>query len=158
LKHAGSPWEIGLAETHQTLVANRLRGRIAVQVDGGVRTGRDVVIGAFLGADEFGFATAPLVAAGCIMMRKCHLSTCPVGVATQDTGLRARFTGKPEHVVSFFFFIAEEVREIMAQLGFRTFNEMIGQSDYLDKDRAIEHWKARGLDFTKLLRKPNAPE
>ena len=158
LKHAGSPWEIGLAETHQTLVANRLRGRIAVQVDGGVRTGRDVVIGALLGADEFGFATAPLIAAGCIMMRKCHLNTCPVGVATQDPVLRARFTGKPEHVINFFFFVAEEVREIMAQLGFRTFNEMVGQSDQLDKDRAIEHWKARGLDFTKLLHKPHAPK
>ena len=158
LKHAGSPWEIGLAETHQTLVANQLRGRIAVQVDGGVRTGRDVVIGALLGADEFGFATAPLIAAGCIMMRKCHLNTCPVGVATQDPVLRARFTGKPEHVINFFFFVAEEVREIMAQLGFRTFNEMVGQSDQLDKERAIEHWKARGLDFTKLLHKPHAPK
>ncbi|MBS0232739.1 MAG: glutamate synthase large subunit [Proteobacteria bacterium] len=158
IKHAGSPWEIGLAETHQTLVENRLRGRIAVQVDGGVRTGRDVVIGALLGADEFGFATAPLIAAGCIMMRKCHLNTCPVGVATQDPVLRAKFQGKPEHVINFFFFIAEEVREIMAQLGFRTFNEMIGQSDQLDKDRAIEHWKARGLDFTKLFHKPHAPK
>ncbi|HET6390327.1 glutamate synthase large subunit [Hyphomicrobium sp.] len=157
IKHAGSPWEIGLAETHQTLVANRLRGRIAVQVDGGIRTGRDVVIGALLGADEFGFATAPLIAAGCIMMRKCHLNTCPVGVATQDPVLRAKFSGKPEHVINYFFFVAEEVREIMAQLGFRTFNEMIGQSDQLDKDRAIEHWKARGLDFTKLFHKPHAP-
>ena len=158
LKHAGSPWEIGLAETHQTLVANRLRGRIAVQVDGGLRTGRDVVIGALLGADEFGFATAPLIAAGCIMMRKCHLNTCPVGVATQDPVLRARFTGKPEHVINYFFFVAEEVREIMAQLGFRSFNEMIGQSEQLDKDRAIEHWKARGLDFSKLFAKPIAPK
>ncbi len=157
IKHAGSPWEIGLAETHQTLVANKLRGRIAVQVDGGLRTGRDVIIGALLGADEFGFATAPLIAAGCIMMRKCHLNTCPVGVATQDPVLRARFTGKPEHVINYFFFIAEEVRELMAQLGFRSFNEMIGQTDCLDKDRAIEHWKARGLDFTKLFHKP-APE
>jgi len=158
IKHAGSPWEIGLAETHQTLVANRLRGRIAVQVDGGIRTGRDVVIGALLGADEFGFATAPLIAAGCIMMRKCHLNTCPVGVATQDPVLRAKFTGKPEHVINYFFFVAEEVREIMAQLGFRRFSEMIGQSDQLDKDRAIEHWKARGLDFTKLFHKPYAPK
>ena len=157
IKHAGSPWEIGLAETHQTLVANRLRGRIAVQVDGGVRTGRDVVIGALLGADEFGFATAPLIAAGCIMMRKCHLNTCPVGVATQDPVLRAKFQGKPEHVINYFFFVAEEVREIMAQLGFRSVSEMIGQTDQLDKDRAIEHWKARGLDFTKLFHKPNAP-
>ncbi|MGQ0455991.1 MAG: glutamate synthase large subunit [Hyphomicrobium sp.] len=158
IKHAGSPWEIGLAETHQTLVANRLRGRIAVQVDGGVRTGRDVVIGALLGADEFGFATAPLIAAGCIMMRKCHLNTCPVGVATQDPVLRAKFTGKPEHVINYFFFVAEEVREIMASLGFRSLNEMIGQTDILDKDRAIEHWKARGLDFTKLFHKPPAPK
>ncbi|MFA5955458.1 glutamate synthase large subunit [Hyphomicrobium sp.] len=158
IKHAGSPWEIGLAETHQTLVGNLLRGRIAVQVDGGIRTGRDVVIGALLGADEFGFATAPLIAAGCIMMRKCHLNTCPVGVATQDPALRAKFSGKPEHVINFFFFVAEEVREIMAQLGFRNFNEMIGQSDQLDKDRAIEHWKARGLDFTKLFHKPHPPK
>jgi glutamate synthase (NADPH/NADH) large chain len=158
IKHAGSPWEIGLAETHQTLVANRLRGRIAVQVDGGVRTGRDVVIGALLGADEFGFATAPLIAAGCIMMRKCHLNTCPVGVATQDPVLRAKFSGKPEHVINYFFFVAEEVREIMASLGFRTFADMIGQTDILDKDRAIEHWKARGLDFTKLFHKPTVPK
>jgi len=155
IKHAGSPWEIGLAETHQTLVNNRLRGRIAVQVDGGVRTGRDVVIGALLGADEFGFATAPLISLGCIMMRKCHLNTCPVGVATQDPVLRARFKGKPEQVINFFFFIAEEVREIMAKLGFRTFKEMVGQSDLLDKDRAINHWKARGLDFSNLFYKPD---
>ena len=127
LTHAGSPWEIGLAETQQTLVLNGLRGRIAVQVDGGLRTGRDVVIGALLGADEFGFATAPLIAAGCIMMRKCHLNTCPVGIATQDPVLRKRFTGQPEHVINFFFFVAEEVREIMAKLGFRTFSEMVGQ-------------------------------
>jgi len=158
IKHAGSPWEIGLAETHQTLVANRLRGRIAVQVDGGVRTGRDVVIGALLGADEFGFSTAPLIALGCIMMRKCHLNTCPVGVATQDPVLRARFTGQPEHAINYFFFVAEEVREIMAALGFRTFNEMIGQSQCLDKERAIGHWKSRGLDFEKLFHKIEAPE
>ncbi|MFZ4808281.1 MAG: glutamate synthase large subunit [Hyphomicrobiaceae bacterium] len=158
IKHAGSPWEIGLAETHQTLVGNRLRGRIAVQVDGGIRTGRDVVIGALLGADEFGFATAPLIAAGCIMMRKCHLNTCPVGVATQDPVLRAKFKGKPEHVINYFFFVAEEVRELMAALGFRNFNEMIGQSEILDKERAIGHWKARGLDFRKLFFKPEAPE
>jgi len=155
IKHAGSPWEIGLAETHQTLVANRLRGRIAVQVDGGVRTGRDVVIGALLGADEFGFATAPLIAAGCIMMRKCHLNTCPVGVATQDPVLRAKFKGKPEHVINFFFFVAEEVREIMAALGLRTFNELVGQTDMLDKDEAIRHWKARGLDFSGLFARPD---
>jgi glutamate synthase (NADPH/NADH) large chain len=127
IKHAGSPWELGLAETHQTLVRERLRSRIVVQVDGGFRTGRDVVIGALLGADEIGFATAPLIAAGCIMMRKCHLNTCPVGVATQDPVLRKRFTGQPEHVINFFFFVAEEVREIMASMGFRTF-EMVGQS------------------------------
>ena len=135
IKHAGSPWEIGLAETHQTLVGNRLRGRIAVQVDGGIRTGRDVVIGALLGADEFGFATAPLIAAGCIMMRKCHLNTCPVGVATQDPVLRKRFTGQPEHVINYFFFVAEEVREIMAALGYRSFNDMIGQMQMLDVRR-----------------------
>ncbi len=157
IKHAGSPWEIGLAETHQTLVLNRLRGRIAVQVDGGVRTGRDVVVGALLGADEFGFATAPLIAAGCIMMRKCHLNTCPVGVATQDPVLRARFQGKPEHVINYFFFVAEEVREYMAALGFRKLDEMIGKTEVLDKDRAIEHWKARGLDFSKVFYKPRVP-
>ena len=154
IKHAGSPWEIGLAETHQTLVLNRLRGRIAVQVDGGLRTGRDVVIGALLGADEFGFATAPLIVEGCIMMRKCHLNTCPVGVATQDPELRKKFTGKPEHVINFFFFIAEEVRQLMARLGFRTINEMIGQMDRLEMRKAIDHWKAQGLDFSRILTKP----
>jgi glutamate synthase (NADPH) large chain len=157
IKHAGSPWEIGLAETHQTLVANRLRSRIAVQVDGGLRTGRDVIVGALLGADEFGFATAPLIAAGCIMMRKCHLNTCPVGVATQDPVLRKRFTGQPEHVINFFFFVAEEVRELMAALGYRTFDEMIGQMQMLDQSRVIAHWKAKGLDFSKLFYKPEAP-
>ena len=154
IKHAGSPWEIGLAETHQTLVKNKLRSRIAVQVDGGLRTGRDVVIGALLGADEFGFSTAPLVATGCIMMRKCHLNTCPVGIATQDPVLRRRFTGAPEHVINYFFFVAEEVRELMAQLGFRTFSEMVGQIEALDRREAIEHWKARGLDFSRLFYKP----
>ncbi len=158
IKHAGSPWEIGLAETHQTLVLNRLRGRIAVQVDGGVRTGRDVVVGALLGADEFGFATAPLIAAGCIMMRKCHLNTCPVGVATQDPVLRKRFKGAPEHVINYFFFVAEEVRALMAQLGYRTFDEMIGQVQMLDQQRLVEHWKAKGLDFSKLFTKPQADE
>jgi glutamate synthase (NADPH) large chain len=158
LKHAGSPWEIGLAETHQILVKNRLRSRIAVQVDGGIRTGRDVVIGALLGADEFGFATAPLIAAGCIMMRKCHLNTCPVGVATQDPVLRARFKGQPEHVVNFFFYVAEEVRELMAQLGFKTFDEMVGQMQMLDHVRLVAHWKARGLDFSRLFLKPEAPK
>ncbi len=157
LKHAGSPWEIGLAETHQTLVANRLRGRIAVQVDGGIRTGRDVVIGALLGADEFGFSTAPLIAAGCIMMRKCHLNTCPVGVATQDPVLRKRFTGQPEHIINYFFFVAEEVRELMAELGYRTFNEMIGQMQMLDERKLVDHWKAHGLDFSKLFMKPKVP-
>ena len=151
IKHAGCPWEIGLAETHQTLVRERLRSRIVVQVDGGFRTGRDVVIGALLGADEFGFATAPLIAAGCIMMRKCHLNTCPVGVATQDPVLRKRFTGQPEHVINYFFFVAEEVREIMAALGYRTFNEMVGQTQMLDQSRLVAHWKAKGLDFSKLF-------
>jgi glutamate synthase (NADPH/NADH) large chain len=154
VKHAGSPWEIGLAETHQTLVMNGLRSRIAVQTDGGVRTGRDVVIAAMLGADEIGFATAPLVAEGCLMMRKCHLNTCPVGIATQDPELRKRFTGKPEHVVNFFFFIAEDVRRLMAKLGFRTWNEMVGQTDKLSMRKAIDHWKAKGLDFSRLLAKP----
>ena len=151
IKHAGSPWEIGLAETHQTLVRERLRSRIVVQVDGGFRTGRDVVIGALLGADEFGFATAPLIAAGCIMMRKCHLNTCPVGVATQDPVLRKRFTGQPEHVINYFFFVAEEVREIMASLGYRTFDEMVGQTQMLDQSTLVAHWKAKGLDFSKLF-------
>jgi glutamate synthase (NADPH/NADH) large chain len=158
IKHAGSPWEIGLAETHQTLVRNRLRGRIAVQVDGGIRTGRDVVIGAMLGADEFGCATAPLIAAGCIMMRKCHLNTCPVGVATQDPVLRRRFKGQPEHVINYFFFVAEEVREIMASLGYRRFDQMIGQMQMLDRAELIQHAKARGLDFSKLFTKPDAGE
>ncbi|WP_036258289.1 glutamate synthase large subunit [Methylocapsa aurea] len=158
IKHAGSPWEIGLAETHQTLVLNKLRSRIAVQVDGGLRTGRDVIIGALLGADEFGFATAPLIAAGCIMMRKCHLNTCPVGIATQDPVLRKRFTGQPEHVINFFFFIAEEVRQLMAFMGYRTVDEMIGQMQMLDKQKVVEHWKARGLDFSKLFHKPQAAQ
>ncbi len=158
LTHAGSPWEIGLAETQQTLVLNGLRGRIAVQVDGGLRTGRDVAIGALLGADEFGFATAPLIAVGCIMMRKCHLNTCPVGVATQDPVLRARFTGTPENVINYFFFVAEELREIMAKLGFRTLNEMIGRVDRLDMRQALQHWKAKGVDLSKILHKVEARE
>ena len=156
IKHAGSPWEIGLAETHQTLVRERLRSRIIVQVDGGFRTGRDVVIGALLGADEFGFATAPLIAAGCIMMRKCHLNTCPVGVATQDPVLRKRFTGAPEHVINYFFFVAEEVREIMAALGYRKFEDMVGQTQMLDQSKLVSHWKAKGLDFSKLFVKQQA--
>jgi glutamate synthase (NADPH/NADH) large chain len=154
LTHAGSPWEIGLAETQQTLLLNGLRGRIAVQVDGGLRTGRDVAIGALLGADEFGFATAPLIAAGCIMMRKCHLNTCPVGVATQDPVLRARFTGQPEHVINFFFFVAEELRLIMAQLGLRTVAEMVGRVDLLDRRAVVDHWKAQGVDLSRLLHQP----
>ncbi|MGN6500489.1 MAG: glutamate synthase-related protein, partial [Tsuneonella sp.] len=151
LTHAGSPWEIGLAETQQTLILNDLRSRIAVQVDGGLRTGRDVAIGALLGADEFGFATAPLIAAGCIMMRKCHLNTCPVGVATQDPVLRKRFTGTPEHVINYFFFVAEELRQIMAAMGFRTVEEMIGRVDRIDMARATRHWKAQGIDLSRLL-------
>jgi len=151
IKHAGTPWELGLSETQQTLVLNRLRGRITVQVDGQMKTGRDVVIGALLGADEFGFATAPLVATGCVMMRKCHLNTCPVGVATQDPVLRRRFSGQPEHVVNYFFFVAEEVRELMASLGFRTFDEMIGRSELIDMRKGVEHWKAKGLDFSRIF-------
>ncbi|MBK5915332.1 glutamate synthase large subunit [Rhodocyclus purpureus] len=157
IKHCGTPWELGLSETQQTLVLNRLRGRIRVQVDGQLRTGRDVVIGALLGADEFGFATAPLVVEGCIMMRKCHLNTCPVGVATQDPVLRQRFTGQPEHVVNYFFFVAEEARELMAELGIRKFDELIGRADLLDMRAGIEHWKARGLDFTKVFHQPAVP-
>ncbi|MEO6386816.1 MAG: glutamate synthase large subunit [Croceibacterium sp.] len=151
LTHAGSPWEIGLAETQQTLLLNDLRSRIAVQVDGGVRTGRDVAIGALLGADEFGFATAPLIAAGCIMMRKCHLNTCPVGVATQNPELRKRFTGQPEHVINYFFFVAEELRQIMAEMGFRTVEEMIGRVDRIDMKPALDHWKTEGIDLSRLL-------
>jgi len=154
IKHAGTPWELGLAETQQTLVLNRLRGRIAVQVDGQMKTGRDVVIGAMLGADEFGFATAPLVAQGCIMMRKCHLNTCPVGVATQDPELRKKFTGKPEHVVNFLFFVAEEARELMARLGVRKIDDLIGRADLLDTKKSIDHWKARGLDFSRIFHLP----
>ncbi|MEH3087352.1 MAG: glutamate synthase-related protein [Xylophilus ampelinus] len=157
IKHAGGPWEIGLAETQQTLVLNRLRSRIRVQADGQMKTGRDVAIGALLGADEFGFATAPLVVEGCIMMRKCHLNTCPVGVATQDPVLRAKFSGKPEHVVNYFFFIAEEVRQIMAQLGIRRFDDLIGRADLLDVRKGVEHWKARGLDFSRLFAYPQVP-
>ncbi len=158
IKHAGTPWELGLAETQQTLVLNDLRGRIAVQVDGQMKTGRDVVIGAMLGADEFGFATAPLVAEGCIMMRKCHLNTCPVGVATQDPELRRKFQGRPEHVINFFFYIAEEIRELMARLGLRQFDELIGRADLLDMKQGIEHWKAKGLDFSRVFHQPAMPE
>ena len=157
VKHAGTPWELGLAETQQTLVLNGLRSRIRVQADGQMKTGRDVVIAALLGADEIGFATAPLVVEGCIMMRKCHLNTCPVGVATQDPVLRAKFSGKPEYVVNYFFFVAEEARQLMAQLGIRTYDELIGRVDLLDKSKAISHWKAQGLDFSAIFYKPETP-
>lgn len=158
VKHAGTPWELGLAETQQTLVLNGLRSRIRVQADGQMRTGRDVVIAAMLGADEVGFATAPLVVEGCIMMRKCHLNTCPVGVATQDPVLRAKFKGKPEHVVNYFFFVAEEARQLMAQLGIRTYDELIGRVDLLDKSKAISHWKAQGLDFSRIFHQVQSNE
>src|ERR671934_1553665 len=154
---AGIPWEIGLAETQQTLVLNGLRSRIWVQTDGQLKTGRDVVIAALLGADEMGFATAPLVASGCVMMRACHLNTCPVGIATQDPELRRRFKGKPEHVVNFLFFVAEEARRIMARLGVRRFEDLIGRTDLLETDAAIDHWKARGIDLSGLLAPPDAP-
>ncbi|HNH10047.1 MAG TPA: glutamate synthase-related protein, partial [Leptospiraceae bacterium] len=154
IHHAGTPWEIGLAETHQTLVANGLRDRVYLAVDGKLMTGKDVVVGALLGAEEFGFSTSALVTIGCIMMRKCHLNTCPVGVATQDEFLRSKFMGKPEYVVNFMMFIAEEVREYMAELGFRKFEEMVGQVEKIRFDRPHKHWKARGLDFSKVLHKP----
>ncbi|MBI3839344.1 MAG: glutamate synthase large subunit, partial [Planctomycetia bacterium] len=158
IKHAGAPWELGLAETHQVLVLNDLRGRIIVQTDGQLRTARDVAIATMLGAEEWGIASAALVTIGCIMMRKCHLNTCPVGVATQDPELRKKFAGKPEHVVNYFFLLAEELREIMAQLGFRTINEMVGRVDRLDTRKAIAHWKAKGLDFSSILHKPKVPD
>ena len=158
IKHAGLPWELGLAETHQTLVLNNLRDRIVVETDGQMKTGRDVVIAALLGAEEFGFATAPLVTLGCIMMRVCHLNTCPVGVATQDPQLRAQFTGDPAHTVNFMTFIAMEVRELMAKLGFRTLNEMVGRTEVLEAKQAVEHWKAKGLDFSKILYQPEVGE
>jgi len=157
IKHAGLPWELGLAETQQVLVLNKLRDRIVVQVDGQMKTGRDVIIAALLGAEEFGFATAPLVVMGCVMMRVCHLNTCPVGIATQDPELRKKFTGRPEFVENFFTFIAQEVRELMAELGFRTIDEMIGRADCLDIETAVGHWKAHGLDLTSLLHMPNLP-
>ncbi len=158
LKHAGGPWELGLAETQQTLLLNGLRDRIVVQTDGQLKTGRDVVIAALLGAEEFGFATAPLVVSGCIMMRVCHLDTCPVGVATQNPVLRERYTGKAEYVVNFFEYIAEEVRELLAELGFRTLDEAIGQVDTLDVEQAVDHWKAAGLDLSPILHVPELPE
>ncbi len=151
IKHAGVPWELGLAETQQVLVKNNLRGRIRVQTDGQLKTGRDVVVAALLGAEEFGFSSAPLVAQGCIMMRVCHLNTCPVGIATQDPVLRAKFAGQPEHVVNYFFFVAEEVRQLMAELGFRRFEDMVGRTEFLDVDDAVRHWKARGIDLSRLL-------
>src|SRR5256884_7725977 len=157
IKHAGIPWELGLAETQQVLVMNDLRGRIIVQTDGKLQTGRDVAIAALLGAEEFGFSTAPLVALGCIMMRKCHLNTCPVGIATQDPELRKKFQGQPEHAINFFFFIAEQLRQVMAQLGFRTFNEMVGRVDMLDMRGAVDHWKGKGLDFSAILYNPPTP-
>jgi glutamate synthase (ferredoxin) len=157
IKHAGIPWELGLAETHQTLLLNNLRSRIIVEADGQLKTGRDVVVAALLGAEEFGFATAPLVALGCIMMRVCHLNTCPVGVATQDPELRKKFAGDPEHVTNFMRMIAEEVRELMAQLGFKQMNKMIGRADRLEARKAVDHWKAKGLDFSKVLFQPEVP-
>jgi glutamate synthase domain-containing protein 2/glutamate synthase domain-containing protein 1/glutamate synthase domain-containing protein 3 len=158
IKHAGIPWELGLAETQQVLVMNDLRSRIRVQTDGKLQTGRDVAIAALLGAEEFGFATMPLVALGCVMARKCHLNTCPVGIATQDPLLRQKFQGQPEHVIKYFFFVAEHVRELMAQMGFRTMDEMIGRSDMLEARPAVEHWKARGLDFSAILYRPEMPQ
>jgi glutamate synthase domain-containing protein 3 len=157
IKYAGSPWEIGLSETQQTLVLNDLRGRIRVQVDGGLKTGRDVLVGALLGADEYGFSTAPLVALGCILMRVCHLNTCPVGIATQNPELRKRFSGVAEHVVQYFFYVAEEVRELLAQLGLRRLDDAIGRVDLLEMQPAVDHWKARGLDYSELLHKPDVP-
>ena len=151
IKHAGLPWELGIAETHQTLVMNNLRSRVVLQTDGQLKTGRDIAIAALLGAEEYGFATAPLITLGCIMMRKCHMNTCPVGIATQDPELRKKFKGKPEHVVNYLFMVAEELRKIMANLGLRTVNEMIGRVDLLDTRHAIEHWKASGLDLSSIL-------
>jgi glutamate synthase (NADPH/NADH) large chain len=158
IKHAGLPWELGVAETHQTLVMNDLRSRVVIQTDGQLKTGRDVAIAALLGAEEFGFSTAPLVTLGCIMMRKCHLNTCPVGIATQDKELRKKFTGKPDHVVNYLFMVAEELRLIMAQLGFKTMNEMIGRVDMLETDKAIEHWKQSSIDLTPLLQMAVKPK
>jgi glutamate synthase domain-containing protein 3 len=157
IKHAGLPWELGIAEVHQTLVMNDLRSRVVLQTDGGMKTGRDVVIAALLGAEEIGFSTAPLIALGCIMMRKCHLNTCPVGIATQDPILRKKFTGKSEHVVNYMFQVAEEVRRYMAQLGFPTFNEMVGRVDVLETDDAIRHWKVDGLDLSAILQPAKKP-
>jgi glutamate synthase (ferredoxin) len=158
IKHAGLPWELGLAETHQTLLLNNLRSRIKVETDGKLMTGRDVVIAALLGAEEFGFATAPLVVLGCVMMRVCNLDTCPVGVATQNPELRKKFSGKPDYIVNFMHFIAQEMREIMSVLGFRTIDEMVGRTDKLEMTKAVDHWKAKGLDFSGILYQPEVPE
>ncbi|MBL8235030.1 MAG: glutamate synthase subunit alpha, partial [Bryobacterales bacterium] len=158
IKHAGVPWELGLAETQQVLVLNDLRSRIVVQTDGKLCTGRDVAIAALLGAEEYGFSTAPLITMGCIMMRKCHLNTCPVGIATQDPRLRAKFTGQPEHVINYFFFVAEHLRQIMAKLGFRTVKEMIGRTDKLRMREAIDHWKAKGINLDQVLYMPDVPK
>ncbi|MDE3026574.1 MAG: glutamate synthase subunit alpha, partial [Acidobacteriota bacterium] len=154
IKHAGIPWELGLAETHQTLVLNNLRSRITVETDGQLKTGRDVVVAALLGAEEFGFATAPLVVLGCVMMRACHLNTCPVGIATQDPVLRKKFAGEPEHIVNFFFFVAEEVRGLMARLGFARFDDLVGRVDLLDADEAVSTWRERGVDLSNILAAP----
>ena len=158
LKHAGLPWELGIAEAQQTLVLNDLRGRVVIECDGQMKTGRDVAIACLLGAEEFGFSTAPLVASGCIMMRACHLNTCPVGIATQDPELRKNFKGKPEHVINFMYFVAQELREIMASLGFRTIDEMVGQSQKLNMKDAVSHYKFKGIDLSKILYKPNVNE
>src|SRR5271155_4374942 len=157
IKHAGVPWELGLAETQQVLVLNDLRSRVRVQTDGKLQSGRDVTIAALLGAEEFGFSTMPLVSMGCIMMRKCHLNTCPVGIATQDPALRAKFRGQPEDVINYFFFVAEQVRALMSKLGFRTMDEMVGRVDRLEMRPAVDHWKARGLDFSTILYNPQVP-
>jgi glutamate synthase (ferredoxin) len=158
LKHAGLPWELGIAEAQQTLVMNDLRNRIVLECDGQLKTGRDVAVACLLGAEEFGFATAPLVASGCIMMRVCHLNTCPVGIATQNPELRKKFEGKPEHVVNYMYFVAQELREIMAQLGFRTINEMVGQVQKLDRNKVIDHYKAKGIDLSPILHQVEVPK
>ena len=157
VKHAGLPWELGISETHQTLVLNDLRSRVRLQTDGQLKTGRDIVIASLLGAEEFGFSTGPLITMGCIMMRKCHLNTCPVGIATQNPELRKKFAGQPEHVVNYFFLLAEEARELMAELGFRTMDEMVGRSDVLQLDESVAHWKAKHLDLTPILRLAEKP-
>src|SRR5690606_7400016 len=157
IKHAGLPWELGISETHQTLVKNDLRSRVRLETDGQLRTGRDVAIACLLGAEEFGFATAPLITLGCIMMRKCHLNTCPVGIATQDAELRRKFTGQPEHVINYLFMVAEDLREVMAQLGFRTINEMVGRADMLEWNSDIDHWKAKHLDLSAVLTRATSP-